>query len=245
MQREKPLPVKRFQAVTHIGVLQGRQVNAGRHSYEGEGLSVSRCPSDWSRIARLGGLSWWVVRRKDGWPIQFVDLHKLKPAQVKALVSPKYAVKDRVQWQTVYYDDEMETELCDLFDTKQEAQEDAEMNERDAPKKVLVWRATPLLQARYRENFKGELGVAFTSGGAFERDYALVCALEDLGYQGAWWTDRNDGYMSAPRGVIFPSVWSDFVAQDVKNCTDDDCGDDGDCDEDVPDEDEDDADGDY
>ena len=59
-------PIKQFdpeyEPLTHIGTLNPK--DKGRLSYEGHGLSVSTCPEEWQRIARLGGLPWHTFEKR-------------------------------------------------------------------------------------------------------------------------------------------------------------------------------------
>ena len=57
----RPLPVRKFSHVFHIGTFDIQ--NRKDFSYEGAGLSVSRDPEAWYKIAKLGGNTLFVLTK--------------------------------------------------------------------------------------------------------------------------------------------------------------------------------------
>lgn len=186
-----PVPVVEFMHLTHVGNLD--PVSKKERSYEGQGLSVSRHPNAWSRIARLGG-DIWVL---NGAPPKLLSYHELSAEQVEDItafgVDRGYIVmEDRVEGS--WYDEESEDTMTSIFMTFEEAE--YELEEQDGV--TLTQVSTPIAT----EHFPDSTVKAGDSG--VEQILATVWVNEvATELDGIWWEDRFDPYaLSAPRGVI-------------------------------------------
>lgn len=197
MTRPLELPLITQTEATHIGTLKAADKGIRGRSYEGHGLSVSICPEEWERIAKLGGLPWWQLENPDG---RFLDAHALTEKQQAEIASWGLEL-GLVEWAELWElsfdddDDELDDTVSFLFASKDEAELELEEREGSSLKQVGRWCGTEQLAARI--GFASELD-----------SFALLLPLyveENLaGVDGVWWEDILDGYLSAPRGVIVP-----------------------------------------
>ena len=191
------VPTKGFSRLWHVGSLQIEDKGRQGPSQEGSGLSVSLHPEDWAGIARLNGPT-WDARRKGN---QFLDFHKLKPAQREALqawgIAKGYIVLKQ-QWEMRYFDSEMDDECFSLFDTEAEARQEVPdwLEESEQAKITEVTRpcATPAMGERLQYDIRW----------CDAMDMAATFWVEDeTTFDGVWWNDTYAPHsLSAPRGVI-------------------------------------------
>lgn len=193
----KRIPTVSFDALFHIGTLDAADKGSHfRSSYEGHGLSVSRDPEEWERIAKLGGLPWWELRRDGN---VFLDAHRISKVLRSEIerwaIRSDYAVRERV-WQVIYYDSELEAELAFLCTSRSAALEEQEaLGDLDA-------RIEPHTTLKGTPRFCEQTGLPVDLG---QFDQLLVLWVEqETDLDGVWWED-DYGYLSAPRGVIVPS----------------------------------------
>jgi hypothetical protein len=121
------LPIRAQAIVFHVGDLESKP-RRRTISYEGPGLSVSRCPDAWTRIARLGGYATWTLRRSGRGLGRFLDRHALSQASLSCMtevaVEAGWIVPHR-QIVAVRYDDELERDLWIPCDSVEEALEES------------------------------------------------------------------------------------------------------------------------
>lgn len=200
------LPTRRYNEVFHIGSLnpadKGRTFSS---SYEGHGLSVSDCPEEWERIARLGGNPWWELTNPSG---RFIDVHALSAEERQAIEEwgIDRGLARRVEgWRVSYYDSEWEDTVSFLYLTEKEAR--AEMDE--LPDQKLD--ATEILQGTALLDEKMGFETALDC-----LDFLLVSYAEDeTELDGVWWEDIY-GHLSAPRGVILPSKLTEWQTKQIR-----------------------------
>lgn len=193
------VPCVQLKRVVHIGSMDAADKGLHGDSLEGSGLSFSKHPEAWQRIARLGGWPWWEARL-DGWSI--VDGHALIAEQGPALIAWGVAhgwVTPITAYELRWYDDEMEDEVMTLLGSLEEAQAEQDGNDAATITPVQAWAPTArlLTAMRHAPHLEGKPALQV------EQDLATVWA-EANGHRGIWWSDRLDpDAWSAPRGVIF------------------------------------------
>lgn len=187
-----------FDEVFHVGSLD--LADRSKSSYEGDGLSVSVHPEDWSAIARIGGAT-WVLRKPEQAQFCFASYHNLNEtdrdllrawALVRGWVEQRTVY--RVSWEDEDYLDTVYTE----FDTEAQARDEAESrHDEDGTdthlSPVLVWRPT----ATFPE---GRL-----SRDCDPTDVLLAVYVRETrpDLDGVWWDDDYEpDRLSAPRGVL-------------------------------------------
>jgi hypothetical protein len=189
--------------VTHVGTLNPADKGRQGESHEGSGLSFSKHPEEWERIARLGGQPWWEASLAG---FSIVDGHALVRKHAKALgqwgVDQGYLTQGQ-GWEVSWEDEDM-GRVSMMLGSKAEAHEEVE--DRDAKvRQVDVHLPTVKLLAAMKHDIKraGKPAVDIP------QDAATVWA-KDNELHGIWWSDTLDpGCLSAPRGVLF----EDFVEQ--------------------------------
>lgn len=180
----------------HVGTLAPGHRKA--LSYEGEGLSVSVHPEDWSQIARLGGAPTWVLRRPDGQPLRFVSWHDLDEVtrdRVRDWGAERGWVEQRQVWMASYYDEEWDGRASFSCATEEAAHAEVEdYEDHDAAvESVLVWRPTTTFPD------------ARISADDEPSDVLLAAYLREQrpDLDGVWWEDDYDpDRLSCPRGVL-------------------------------------------
>jgi len=190
------LPILTHQQVEHVGSLNANHRESSSH--EGDGLSVSIHPEEWTRIAKLGGLPIWRIERQDGQPLQFLNYHKLTPTQSDLIIQWGITTK-LITPGTVYLvpftDEEGELESYYALDNLTEAEEEAAGLGYD--KSIIEAREGHLPTDKFRQ--RGER----ISLGKVEQGLAIrLCENPDTELDGVWFDDILDGYWSAPRGVL-------------------------------------------
>jgi hypothetical protein len=202
-------PLKTVGFVFHVGTMDSDQKGAthNRTSLEGNGLSVSIHPKEWTQIARLGGQPTWQLKPL-GRYISFLDFHALS-AENRDIISA-WAVEKGLLRQTklatiTWNDDELGGNVSSTYDigtpksliearNQFNGYEEGEANWSESYGLV----ATAILDRR--------IGFPAPTGGAFAM--AATCFVEDVlstetHVDGVWWAeDLDPGRYSAPRGVI-------------------------------------------
>ena len=192
-----PEQVLRLGRVWHVGTFDPSLKSTA--SYEGQGLSVSLHPEEWSQIARLGG-STWELRRQPG---TFLDAHAMTKQQrtaVRDWAIEEGLVEPAVAWKVTWWDDEDDREVSMLMSDQDEARAEAEDREADPPVAVETTVATARLAKIDSTARAGE-----TDPDAVLPLYAEL-GPHGLDFDGVWWADDYDpSVLSCPRGVVSPS----------------------------------------
>lgn len=199
----------RHNRVYHVGTMDAQNRNK-RYSFEGDALSVSLHPRAWQRIARLMGLR-WELRKSEG---KFLDM--LKPEVIQQLVSLGTAeglLEKKELYRLYTYDCELDDEVFVTYASREEAEQDAELE--DEPRIAAVTevcgterlrRAYPLVTA---SDCHGDTALTVAAN-----TLAAVGEFELLeGVDGLWWDERlAPECLSAPRGSIFPHMVPTWAA---------------------------------
>ena len=199
----RPMPTRSFRMLFHVGTMNA--ANKRRGSYEGAGLSVSLHPREWMLIARIAGPVWQCMRAGN----RFLNFYQLAKSQ-KMLIGD-WAVQQGLAkritvWRVSFWDEEAEEARYFEFTDPNEAQE--ELNDlkhgqddetasiKEIPGSLM---GTPAMHHRMMQD-RPEPADAV--------EHAAIAYAEDvLKIDGVWFNERLDpGSLSAPRGVIVPSM---------------------------------------
>lgn len=192
----------RLSSVTHIGTLDPSHKGVRGPSQEGMGVSFSKHPEDWERIAKLGGQPWWQANLSS---LNILDGHRfikkhlpelLAWGEAQGLSTPTTA------YQVSWYDDELEDTVCFLAPTRAAAEAEVDyMDEEDYDIKEIASHAPTRRLVEAMGAPDSDVGKPSLS---IDQDLATLWARsQDL--DGVWWNDVHDpAALSAPRGVIFP-----------------------------------------
>lgn len=186
------LPQVRQSVVFHWGTLNPS--DKGKRSLEGGGLSVTTHPDEWVRITPLGGKLWRLSKANGA----FLDVHSMSQEAKEEILDwgvQEGYLDSRSTFRVTYWDDEMGSDLVAEFETREEAEYEAEDVEAPVEEIPGGFVPTPKLTAR--------TGVLSSIAEAF--DHLLTVYVEDnTSLDGVWWEDTVDvSRYSAPRGVIF------------------------------------------
>lgn len=208
------LPLRRIDSLWHVGELSP-EAKRLEMSHEGPCLSVSRHPAEWGRIARLGSNTTWKLSREGA---QWIDVHEVPKRTMTAL--GKWAVAEGLAEPcTIYeverYDDEIEDTLVSRFLDKEEALDEADLDEDDEDQAATVNERKGL-----RLTEAGRARLPRYSSEIADRDALLLLAALHLeatrGAEapvGLWWEDDYDPLVySCPRGGILPGQVGSFTA---------------------------------
>jgi hypothetical protein len=188
------IPTKSFAALYHVGELSGPI--PGRHSHEGNALSVSECPDAWREICRLGGSPTWEVRKYSN---VFLDARRLLPAHITLIHDwtidegwVKPARVFRVDW----YDDETAETRFSLHPTRQQACYECDTHEDQQIKEIDSLVAQPRLTSLL--GYEPDLAAV--------EDLTLFRFAEAHGFDGVFFNETFDPLLlSAPRAGIVPT----------------------------------------
>jgi hypothetical protein len=193
------VPVKNFQKLFHVGSLDASHKDLG--SYEGSGISVSLHPNEWRQIANLSGNIWQCIKLNN----KFIDFYKLSKKS-KAVIE-EWAIRSglaipKTSWRVSFYDDEDDENKYFTFYDENKAKEEAESFDTEPEKIEGTLVSTPRLAHRMLQRIDGV--ECF--------DLIVVAYAEDvMKYDGVWWNEKlNVSNLSAPRGVIVPSMVSSW-----------------------------------
>lgn len=193
-------PAITLAGLTHIGTLN--RTDKGAHSYEGQGLSVSQHPEEWGRIAKLGGTVWNIGPDAGA---QFLNYHELTGQQREAIaafgVAAGHVTVEDV-FSVTYWDDEWEQEFTAVFRSRADAEDEAE--EREG---VVSMSSTLAATASFPDS-------TVKAGDIQVEDVLTTVWVEEVAtdFVGVWWDDDFDPErLSAPRGVIVPRAFGDWV----------------------------------
>lgn len=202
------LPIITLRKLFHVGSLNSKK--KGKHSYEGNGLSVSTHPAAWRKIARgqvIGDT--FSANKTDN---KFLNAHALLNKHKEAIAN--WAVQRGYLLPTgtvtvSWFDDELDNEVAQEFSSMNKAkQEFGNLEDYTVSVNKKGHSPTPLLKKITRNP-------QMTSTGILE--YVLPLYAGEMELDGVWWSDRLDVQRySAPRGVIIPSKISTWSFNIVK-----------------------------
>lgn len=190
-------PALAFDRLWHVGSMNPADKNDW--SYEGQGLSVSVHPEDWTAIARLGGSPTWELARAGGALLHFHALTSAQRDQIDAWGVEQGFVEPVTRWRVSWYDEDLDDTVSMLCETKHEALAEAEFREDEdgaepTPTRVQVLAAT----ATFPDHTVQPGTTAIREPLA-----ALWVSTHRPDLDGVWFEEEYDPLnLSCPRGVI-------------------------------------------
>ena len=176
----------------HVGELNFSKKNYS--SYEGYGLSVSEYPDEWTKIARLSGVTFTLTTDVG----KFLDYHEMTESAwddvIEWGISNGYVVRDEI-YVTSWYDDEWE-QVFEMVSASLQELLDEDYDEED-----IETREDLLPTGLMHDRMNHEVHLSSV------RDYLLIMYVDDMleEFDGVWWEDEFDvSLLSAPRGCILP-----------------------------------------
>lgn len=174
--------------VYHVGTLKAE--DKSDFSYEGDGLSVSLHPSEWSRIASLAGKV-FVLENKKG---LFADYYAFDSKTVDEWGLANGYIEPCTLWRYWFEDDCGQERYID-FTSLEEALEESDCLPEDIEE---VQGFTPT------EKMKTDLGVVTNHALYHEHLFVMMIGNKYPHIDGVWFNDDLDiNALSAPRGTIF------------------------------------------
>ena len=195
-----PVPELSFEKLYHVGELDMSKKKGW--SLEGSGMSVSRNPLAWRKIAWLEGS----IHEFDVADNRFLDWYELSSEQKDAINEwgiEKGYLESTTLYKVSYWDDELDDESFLICETLEEATEEAEMREVE-PEPFEGYVATDLFPDRKY------IGTATN----YDQVIAAVWVNEEAPeLDGVWWADRLDTSRdSAPRGVLAGNKIAEWIS---------------------------------
>jgi hypothetical protein len=195
------LPLRRLNRVFHVGTLDPTHKGVRGASQEGNGLSISLHPEEWTQIAKLGGGDTFKLSRKPG---LFLDFHKLSKARREQLTQwglTQGWCEMQPRWKLVWVDSETEEPVHMLLDTEVSARSEQEFRQEEDESASVEPVQVPVLTPTALERLGFKVDALSTL------DMLATFYVEDCTeFDGVWWNDMLDPYaLSAPRGVIVRS----------------------------------------
>ena len=196
-----PIPELSFQNLYHVGDLNPDSKKGW--SLEGSGMSVSRHPVEWSRIARLSG----DIHEFNVPENRFLDYHSLTDDQKSALDQwglEKGYIEPVTLYRVTRWDAEADSEMTMTFEGLDEAMEETDEDGFD-PEPFDGFRATDEYPDKFVDplDYQQVLAAIWVSETAPELD-------------GVWWEDNLDVLAySAPRGVLSMNKIAEWVDSSV------------------------------
>jgi hypothetical protein len=195
MSKRHPLSL-----VYHVGSLDKNNLNSRPNtdfSLEGNGLSVSQCPEDWKKIAKLGGLETYVLEKSD--PNFFMAHESGNEKAIEWCIDQEYLIPAKKY--RAYITDEEGDEMYFEYESQKKAAEESE-DVRPADGYIFGEKG----KAYWKNSFQMKIDHAMAES------FAVIFYAQSQGYDGVWWNDVHDvGSLSAPRGVIFQDKLSSWT----------------------------------
>lgn len=208
---------KGLSTLYHVGTTDIK--NKGKDSYEGNGLSVSICPTAWCKIAKIYSSDVWEFKKPN---IKLLDYHSVGSDTFDkiAIWGVKNGYLEEVYGKYVYeyFDEELGRNtavLCDDFksaleeaciDSQYESYEDYLLS-KDSD----YYDIYPYKTYKATEKLKSKSLIDISEGDMSKEQNLLIYLEENTEYDGVYWDDNLDVLgLSAPRGVIFNSKIDTF-----------------------------------
>lgn len=185
---ENPLPTVSFPELWHVGSLCPEDKK--NWSLEGQGLSVSLHPDDWSCIASLSGPTWRLTKTKN----TFLDYHRLTTATRKQIADwgiERGYVERKTVFSASWFDDEWDQMMSMTFLTREEALDQVDDEEERVEEQISL-----VATAGFPDH-------TVSAGDIDPSEILSVLWGTEKDFDGVWWNDAYDpSRLSAPRGVI-------------------------------------------
>jgi len=190
--------------VYHIGTLNIE--DRTNHNFEGKGVSVSVNPREWQAIARgqLSGRSYLFLKEN----AKFAVLDDEVLIDIKQWALKKNYITFSNIYGYEYFDDDIGRELCNVYKTLEEAQEE-DLEEDDL--KIL----SVSLPTKELKNIMKPVDVSEIN--PFQSLFGLYIQEKLPDYDGVWFDAELDPLgMTAPAGLIFDNKFKMWDKKEVK-----------------------------
>lgn len=214
---------KKIETLYHVGTMD--IADKSSFSLEGNGLSVSICPNEWMKIARMTSSTIWSLYKRN---VQMLDYYSLTENEFKIATAwgiDKGYLEECIIFKSIRFDDEMDCELESVFETFEEACEEScfenkynsyeeylsvKENEYSKVEKEIGYKPTSKLK---------EISMVNVDISNSQEINLLMFLEENTELDGVYWDEILDIYKySAPRGVIFNSKIDTFVKEEIYLC---------------------------
>ena len=190
-------------SVFHVGTMDVSKKN--NRNYEGIGLSVSECPEDWKRICKLGGLATWNLAKQTS---KYADFYSCDKAELLNWGIENKFITIHQGVEINAYDEDDKIIGKQVFLSKKEFLKEYDEEDLSQSHQVEISIATQLLCAEL-PNFE------FDHIEPLEMLF-FVFVERQQSFDGIWYDHKNDGYYSAPCGIIFDSKLPHWTATSIK-----------------------------
>lgn len=211
----------------HVGSMDINKKS--RHSYEGNGLSVSICPSAWEAIARISSSKVWKLEKEN---MKLLDYYEV-PREVydsitKWGINNGYLEEVYGRYGVTYFSDDIGRDINILCDNLEDAFVEAgieglyntyrEYLESDEGDEDMIY---PTKSFKATEKLK-EISLVNVDEGKYAEEQNFLLYLEKYtNYDGVYWDEELDVLgLTTPRGVIFNNKLNSF---NISLVTNDDC----------------------
>lgn len=214
------LLLARIDTVFHVGSLELSE-RSDRTSLEGNLLSVSEHPEEWSRIAHCGGETWCLEREGAAW----LDAFALSQEEIAAVTD--WAIGEGLArhgeiWRAWSYDCETEDWRVLQFDCEEDAQAEIEDEEpeEDVPSLTgeLVDRIEGPILTEAGMEAVGRWHDPLTAIDALVMIWAdRILKKENPDLMGVWWFEKEAPELHiCPRGGAFPDRLGEFTVTNAR-----------------------------
>lgn len=196
-------PIQRTNVLYHWGTMNKSFVNKNGSSYEGNSLSVSTCPEDWSKLLNLNEKDKLFTLTKS--ESVFVDILSIlndnKYKELKLFLIKSAFDKGFLESKMVYkyvFDDEGQTSYM-IFDNKEDALcEATDPEDMDCIHEIEMNVGT--------EKLINELNIGKELALLSGEEYGIIAILKkDISIDGVFWNYKHDIFAySLPLYCIFP-----------------------------------------
>lgn len=214
---------KEIATLYHVGTMD--IANKSRFSLEGNGLSVSICPNDWMKIAKMSSSTIWSLHKEN---IQMLDYYSLTDEDFK--IANKWGVdqgylEETIVFKSIKFDDEMDCELESIFSTFKDACEESCFDEEYESyeeyqdfKEYECSRVERVIGYIPTKKMK-TISMVDVDISNSEQINLLIFLEKNTNLDGVYWNEVLDIYnYSAPRGVIFNSKVNSFSRKKIVFC---------------------------
>lgn len=214
---------KEIETLYHVGTMD--IADKSRFSLEGNGLSVSTCPSEWINITQMSSTTIWSLQKKD---VQLLDYYSLTENEFNIATIwglDEGYLTECIIFKSIKYDDEIEGYLEMVHKTFEEACEEACLEETYVSYEEYLQyqeyessKVEKLIGYMPTNKLKKISMVEVDETNAFEINF-LVFLEKNTNLDGVYWDEILDiSKYSAPRGVIFNSKINSFKKKQVHLC---------------------------
>lgn len=201
----------------HVGTADIK--NKSKNSYEGNGLSVSICPSAWCKIAKIGSSDVWALKKSN---MRLLDYYSLKDDVLDKItnwgIENEYLEEVYVRYVYEYFDEELDRTVAVLcYDFKSALEETCEETQYESYEDYLLNVEAehrdiyPYKTYKATEKLRAKSLIDIPEGDMSKEQNFLIYIEENTDYDGVYWDDKFDILgLSAPRGVIFNSKIETF-----------------------------------